>query len=227
MNTFGPLYCETPNAAATFPVEPWNAISSGVIVLFGLAALALVVRRTPRAIEFYVLCALLVVNGIGSILWHGLRERWALTLDVTPALIFLIVAVIVWARRVVPLWEIATAAAVLLALNYAMRTLDLGLRLPGRWGAMAPLVIAAGLWLVARSAATSVRAALTGGLALLSALAAFVFRSIDISVCAAVPMGTHFLWHVLLSAAAFLCLTTLVTLEARRPPAPLALSPRS
>ena len=174
-----------------------------------------------------MVCALLVVNGIGSILWHGLRERWALTLDVTPALIFLIVAVIVWARRVVPLWEIATAAAVLLALNYAMRTLDLGLRLPGRWGAMAPLVIAAGLWLVARSAATSVRAALTGGLALLSALAAFVFRSIDISVCAAVPMGTHFLWHVLLSAAAFLCLTTLVTLEARRPPAPLALSPRS
>jgi hypothetical protein len=90
MERFGPLYCETPETiSGVFPVEPANAISSGVIVLFGIASLLLVMRREPNAIVLYVACALLMVNGVGSILWHGLRTRWALTLDFVPALIFL------------------------------------------------------------------------------------------------------------------------------------------
>jgi len=100
MERFGPLYCETPETiTGVFPVEPANAISSGVIVLFGIAALVLVMRREPRAIVLYVACALLMLNGVGSILWHGLRTRWALTLDFMPALIFLLIVAFLWARR--------------------------------------------------------------------------------------------------------------------------------
>jgi hypothetical protein len=217
MNRFGPLYCETPEIAAAFPVEPWNAISSGVIVLWGLAALALVVRRTPRSMEFYALCALLILNGVGSILWHGLRERWALTLDVAPALIFVLLVAIGWARRVAPWWELAIAAAAIVALNVAVRTIDFGVRLPG-WAGMAPAIIVLALWLIARSSAISKTASLTGSFALLAALAALVFRSIDSIACGTLPMGSHFLWHVFLSTAAYLCMLTLVTLETAKAP---------
>jgi hypothetical protein len=217
MNNFGPQYCETPDLiTGIFPVEPANAFSSGVIVLFGIAALIHVIRRAPNSIELYALCALLIVNGVGSVLWHGLRTRWALTLDVTPALIFVVVVAILWARRVAPLWQIAAVGAGLVAFAFALRSIDLGMRLPGRWGAMAPVIVAAALWLIARSYAVSKTAALTGGLALVSALTALTLRSIDSRACEYVPMGTHFLWHIFLSAAAFLCVVTLVTLQPKR-----------
>lgn len=218
MARFGPQYCETPEEiTGIFPVEPANAISSGVIVLFGIAALVLTIRRAPRAIELYVLCVLLMVNGVGSILWHGLRERWALALDVTPALIFLLLMAIIWARRVAPWWQVGAAGVAYFAVTFALRQVDLGIRLPGRWAAMAiPIVITAS-WLIARSYAISRTAAVTGGLALVSALAALTFRTIDNAACETVPMGTHFLWHIFLSAAAFLSFWTIVTLGAARP----------
>lgn len=219
---FGPQYCETPAAiTGIFPVEPANAISSGIIVVFGLFALASVIRRTPNVISFYVLCVLLITNGLGSILWHGLRTRWALTLDVLPALVFVVAAIVLWARYVAPWREglLVTAGAVAFAL--VVRFADLPVR--GGWTMMAPFIITIAIWLIVRSYAVSKQAALTGALALTSAVAALTFRSIDASMCEAVPMGTHFLWHVFLSAAAFLCMQALITLETnRRSTAPAA-----
>jgi hypothetical protein len=209
---FGPQYCETPDAiTGIFPVEPANAISSGIIVVFGLFALASVIRRTPNALSFYALCALLITNGVGSILWHGLRTRWALTLDVLPALIFVVGAIILWARYVASWREglLVTAGGIVLAL--IVRFADLPVR--GGWTMMAPFIITIAIWLIARTYSQSKKAALTGALALTSALAALTFRSIDGSMCDTVPMGTHFLWHVFLSAAAFMCLQALITLE--------------
>jgi len=214
MARFGPQYCETPEEiTGIFPVEPANAISSGVIVLFGIAALILTIRRAPRAIELYVLCALLMVNGVGSVLWHGLRERWALTLDVAPALIFLLMVAIVWARRVAPWWQVGAAAGAYVTLTFALRQVDLGVRLPGRWAAMAIPIVITALWLIARSFAISRTAGLTGGLALLSAATALTFRTIDSEACAWLPMGSHFLWHIFLSAAAFLSLLTILIID--------------
>ncbi|MGP9819476.1 ceramidase domain-containing protein [Salinarimonas sp. NSM] len=49
----------------------------------------------------------------------------------------------------------------------------------------------------------------TAGTALLVAAATFalslVFRSIDVAVCGWLPLGTHFLWHVLNAVVLFLC----------------------
>jgi len=217
MERFGPLYCETPETiTGLFPVEPWNAISSGVIVLFGIASLVLVAQRSPRAWELYVACALLILNGVGSILWHGLRTRWALNLDVLPALAFVLLISFVWAWRVAPLWQAAAVGAALLLSPVVVRLLDLGSRWPLRFGVIALVIVAMALWLIVRSARVSRSAALTGGAALLSAVAALTFRSIDAQACETVGMGSHFLWHIFLSAAAFLCVVTVVTLDGKR-----------
>lgn len=216
MERFGPQYCETPETFISFPVEPANAISSGVIVLFGIAALVLVVQRSPRAIELYVACALLMLNGIGSILWHGLRTRWALTLDVMPALVFVLLVALVWARRVGPWWQVAAIGGALVLAPLAVQFLDLGSRWPLRFGMMAFVIVGLALWLIARSFAVSRTAGWTGAAALLSAVAALTFRSLDSAACASIGMGTHFLWHMFLSAGAFLCLLTILTLDATR-----------
>ncbi|NOT42041.1 MAG: hypothetical protein HOP13_16310 [Alphaproteobacteria bacterium] len=224
MERFGPTYCETPETiTGIFPVEPANAISSGVIVLFGLLALFQVMRRSPRSIELYVLCALLITNGVGSILWHGLRTRWSLTLDFLPAAIFVLVMAIIWARRVAPWQQVALAFGAFLATLIALRFVDLGLPIPGRMAASAIAIVGLAVWLIARSAAVSRDAAMLGGAALISALTALTFRSADAWACETFGTGSHFLWHVFLSAGAYLSLLTIMKLRETGPqPKPLA-----
>jgi hypothetical protein len=214
--TFGPIYCETLSAtSASFPVEPMNTISNGVIVMFGLAALYLVVKRAPRAVDLYVLCALLIATGIGSGIWHGFRNREALFWEVQSGLFFLFALVFFWARR---LWSYL-GAALFLGLFYAgfaysreyWNSTIFGFEVQ-RWVAIAPIVILAGIALITQTYMHSKRAAFYSSVALSSALVALSFRTMDLTVCAYIPFGTHFLWHSFLSAGGFLGILALLEL---------------
>jgi hypothetical protein len=218
--TFGPIYCETLSAtSAAFPIEPMNTISNGVIVLFGMLSLYFTVKRSPRAVDLYVLSALLIVTGIGSGIWHGFRDRGALFFEVQSGLFFLFAFVFFWARR---LWSYA-GAALFLALFFGgfavsrefWDTTMFGIPLQ-RWVALAPVVILAGIALIVGSYTISRRAAAYGGGALVLAILALTFRTIDLSVCSAIPFGTHFLWHSFLSAAGCLGVLGLIALPAAR-----------
>jgi len=218
--SFGPIYCETLSATSTgFPVEPMNTISNGVIVFFGLLSLYFTVKRAPRAVDLYVLSALLIITGVGSGIWHGFRDRDALFFEVQSGLLFLFAFIFFWARR---LWSNA-GAGLFLALFFGGFVLSrtmwdttmFGIPMQ-RWVALAPVVIFAGLALIAGSYAISRRAAAYGGGALVLAIVALTFRTVDLSVCSAMPIGTHFLWHAFLSAAGCLGVLGLIALPAAR-----------
>jgi len=209
MPVFGPIYCETLRFAGFFPAEPVNTFSNFAI-LFGIAAFFLVAKRAPRAFDLYVLSALLLANGAGSFLWHGTRTAWALTADVWPGLIFLLALMFFWARRLLPVWQAAALLAGFYVLSQFLRNVDF---IPyGRWASMAPAVLLFGGWLVARTAAHSREAAFLGTASIASALLALFFRTVDQAACAYISFGTHFLWHILLSGAAFLGIRMLVIL---------------
>ena len=212
MQPFGPHYCETPALIdGIFPVEPWNAISSFVIVLYGLLTLWLTFRLRPPPWMLLLLGSLLVLNGAGSVLWHGLRTRWALTLDVLPALILVALAAFLWARKVAPLWQVLVMLAILIGTPFLARYIDLGI--PGGWAILrGGVIVIAGIWLVARTVPVNRGAALTGGLALVAALVALTARSLDAQACAHIEQGSHFLWHIFLSTAAFCLMVTLMRL---------------
>jgi len=217
---FGPIYCETLSASSIgFPVEPMNTVSNGVIVLFGLLSLYVTVKRTPWAVDLYILAALLIITGIGSGIWHGLRDRDALFFEVQSGLFFLFAFAFFWARR---LWSVPGAfvfftlffAGFLASRNYWDGAI-FGMPVQ-RWVALAPVVILAGIALIVQSYAYSRRAAAYGGAALSLAIVALVFRTVDRSVCDMIPFGTHFLWHSFLSAAGFVGVLTLIEVPARR-----------
>lgn len=212
MQPFGPQYCETPALIdGIFPVEPWNAISSFVIVLYGLLTLWLTFRLRPPPWMLLLLGSLLVLNGAGSVLWHGLRTRWALQLDVLPALILVALAAFLWARKVAPLWQVLVMLAVLIGTPFLARYIDLGL--PGGWAILrGGVIVIAGIWLVARTVPVNRGAAVTGALALVFALVALTARSLDAQACAHIEQGSHFLWHIFLSTAAFCLMVTLMRL---------------
>jgi len=50
-------------------------------------------------------------------------------------------------------------------------------------------------------------------LTVIVAVVAFIFRTADLSVCGLIPFGTHFLWHIFLSGAAYLAILFLVTAD--------------
>jgi hypothetical protein len=210
-NFGGPVYCETPVGVleAAFPAELWNTYSNLAIIFFGIAGLILTTRRAPRAADLYILCLLLIVNGVGSFLWHGTRLRWALTLDVTPGLIFLLALVFFWARRV---WNGWIAGAFLGSFFFAVQYLRGTGFGYGRWASMAPAIILFGALLILRTVSMSRMAALYGTTAIASAMLALTFRTIDGDMCATIPFGTHFLWHIFLSAGAFMGIMALITL---------------
>ena len=217
MPPFGPIYCETPSMIGPgFPAEPWNTYSSFLIVIFGLISLAFVARRTPRAYDLYALCVLLILNGVGSSLWHGLRTRWALTFDVLPALVFLVAFIFLWSRRISPLWQSLLVVVGFFLIQAGQRYLGINLAGIGIWVALAPAVILVALWLILRTAPLSTPAAVFGGATLAIGLVALLFRTIDRQACPYLPAGTHFLWHILLSSAAFLGLVALTILSRPR-----------
>ena len=211
MPTFGPIYCETPAfLSGTFPAEPINAFSN-IAILVALAALYTVVRRSPRAYDLYFLCFLLFANGIGSLLWHGLRTRWALQVDVWPAVLFLLMLFLFGARRLFPIW----AAFLIFAGFYVSVRIfeEIDIIPYGRWASIAPPVILLGGWLTLRTYSHSKRAALFCSIGLVVAFTGLFFRTIDGAACAHIPFGTHFLWHMLTATGAFLGMMALIELS--------------
>jgi hypothetical protein len=148
---------------------------------------------------------------------------WALAFDVLPGLFFLFGVSFCWARR---LWS--ALAATLLCGAFFLAALISGVLVAGapRWVGLAPAVVATGLLLIGQTAMRSRQAALWGAGALAGTLTALAFRTIELDVCAYIPFGTHFLWHIFNSGGAFMGVIALVTLQdavtARRPPAPAA-----
>jgi hypothetical protein len=212
---YGPQYCETPLgiSAVSFPVEPFNTWSNLTIILFALVGFAIVSRRAPKSIDLYILCALLLATGIGSFFFHGLREWWALRLDVWAGVLFLMSLFFLWGRRVMPLWQ---AVILFVAFFLVTRYFDEINLIPyGRWASMMPAVLLFGGYLIYRSAAFSTRSVYLGCVAIGSTLLALTFRTldrlaVDQAACDIFPIGTHFLWHGFLSAGAFLGMLAMI-----------------
>jgi len=216
----GPTYCETLSAlnatSVAFPIEPANTVSNGVIVLFGLAALYFVAKRTPRAYDLYVVAALLVACGIGSGLWHGLRDGSALFWEVRAGLFFLLGLAICWSRRLwSPLGAVLFVVAFVVTFQYSREYLSI----PGqRWVAAAPSVILFGSILATQTVMRSKKAALLGLAAMALSLTALGFRTYDMTVCDSFPMGTHWLWHIFNSAGGFTAMLAIITLQTQGAP---------
>lgn len=209
----GPIYCETPLAAFSFPAEPVNFITNAVIVGFGLVALYLVYRQRG-SIDVWALATLLTLTGIGSFLWHGLRTPLSLTLDVLPGLLFLLLFVFVWARRVWGVYRSLLFLGAFLAATIVLSYLT-QLIIPYRGppvGVVLAVLGSAGC-LIYQTRAHYGALAWWGGASIALALVAYFFRSIDLYTCDVVPFGTHFLWHIFLSASAFVSIYMVLRID--------------
>jgi hypothetical protein len=217
----GPIYCETGHPWFGI-AEPVNFATNAFIIVAALLAARLIAQSPQRSSAgLWLLVVLLFSTGIGSFLWHGLRTPFTLALDTWSGILFLLALIWLWLGalygRVVGLFGTVGFVAA------AFGSLVLSFRLmPASDPTLRPLmllpffltVIAAGTGLVAatrRKAGTA--AAGLGTAALVCGLIAAVGRSVDLPLCRAIPFGTHFVWHMFLSLAAYLSIVMLVRLK--------------
>ncbi|WP_116086686.1 ceramidase domain-containing protein [Tropicimonas sp. IMCC34011] len=179
--------------------EPLNAITNAAFIL-----VALVMWRrsagqgTPLAL---MLSLVLLAIGIGSALFHTFATQWASVADTTPILVFILLYVFAanlhfWRM---PVWaaSIGTAAFVPYAALLAWVFYQLPFFSVSAPYWPVPLLIAAYAILL-RNRDRALARGLGIGAALLTL--SLVARSLDAPLCASIPIGTHWLWHLLNAA---------------------------
>lgn len=186
-------YCERTDPS--FWAEPVNALTNAAFLIASVAAF--LHWRRAGAHDWPALALIVVagVVGVGSFLFHTIATRGAALADVIPIAMFIYGYLLLALRRFVKLgWPAAltTLAAFAVGSHAFEAALPRGF-LNGSGGylpALAAMLIVGGL---ARYTAA--------GRGVLCAAAVFavslVFRIVDHDVCAAFPLGTHFVWHTL------------------------------
>lgn len=185
-------YCE--RLGPGYWAEPANALSNLAFVLVAL----LVGRRAKGQPMARALAAVLAVIGVGSWLFHTHANRLTGLTDVLPILGFILLYLFAASRDFLGLKPWQAGLATLAFLPYAALTVPMWSRVPGLgssagYAPVPVLILVYALLLRRRAPATARGLALGAGMLTVSIL----FRSLDAPLCPALPLGTHFLWHVL------------------------------
>ncbi|MEM9249091.1 MAG: hypothetical protein AAGB05_10375 [Pseudomonadota bacterium] len=194
----GSIYCERLDPS--FWAEPVNAVSNLAFLIAALWMWHRIARFGAGDARDLarVLCGLLAGTGIGSFLWHTFAVDWAVFIDVAFIALFSLTYIYAANRRYWGLGRGAAGLGTLAFLPYAAVVGPAFAQLPFfeisfYYWPLPLLIFAYGLGLWRRRPETG--RGLVIGAALLCV--SLFFRSIDEAVCDVVPVGTHFIWHVL------------------------------
>lgn len=189
------LYCERLGPGLW--AEPLNAITNvAFLVAGGLLVAAL--RRADAAVRrdaaVVALIVLVFVIGLGSGLFHLFATRWAVLADIIPIALFILLYIYLALRRLValPLWACWLGVAIVLLLTVGP-PLGFGFSISTYGVALAAMLGVGGFLHFARRHPAGPGILVAAGLFGLS----LAFRTADLPLCAALPIGTHFLWHIL------------------------------
>lgn len=193
-------YCE--RLAPDFWAEPLNAVTNAAFIV--AASYGLVLWRLAGGRDWPALWLIAVTSivGTGSFLFHTFANRWSLLADVLPIAVFIYSYFLLALRRYLRLGLIASVLATVFFVAFNMSfdriwfALLPGVTLNGSVG-----YIPAALALLTVGSLCLHLNLRRPGRALLFAAGVFTlslgFRSADNSLCSSLPIGTHFLWHVL------------------------------
>lgn len=200
-------YCE--RLGPGFWDEPLNAVSNLAFAIAAIAAWILVQRAGPgpRRWSIWTLPVLIFLIFLGSAAYHTTATRWGAIADTGFIAVYLLYYIVLFATLFwsAP-WRMAWLAApvfigftILVALGADV----VGLPGPGLY--LSALIALLGLGgSLAWSKLPEVRpyGLRYAGIGLLFAVS-LTFRTLDRSLCDSVPIGTHFLWHVLNACVLF------------------------
>lgn len=185
-------YCERTGPG--YWSEPINAITNAAFLIAAL----IMWRRSQGVPLARLLCAILFAIGVGSWLFHTRATVWTSLADTVPINLFILTYLFAANLRFWhwPVWGAVLGTAAFIP--YAMALTPLFHALPfftiSDYYWPVPLLIGAYALSLRRRAPATARGLALGAAILVLSL---IFRSLDGMLCTVVPMGTHWLWHVL------------------------------
>jgi len=206
------IYCE--RLSADFWAEPVNALTNLAFVVAAISGWRLYRQHPSAAPASAWLVVVVAMIGVGSFLFHTFATAWAVAADVLPILVFQIGYLWVYGRQVIQ-WRRTTGLVVVVLFVTTILV-------SGQFGEIAngSLAYAPAAAVLAWLAIFHTRTAQSSPHTLLMATVLFLlsltFRTLDEALCAAVPLGTHFLWHLLNSVVLYLAMRGLIVESAAR-----------
>ncbi len=193
--------------------EPLNALSNIAFFLAAWAAwtAARRVGATSRGID--VLVALILTIGIGSTLYHTFATSWARLMDIVPIALFQIAYLWIYGRSVIGLGRTPVAIFLVVFVIAAWLGRQAPQVLNGSlyYAPALTLSVALGLYHFRTQTERRFDLLVSGG----AFIVALLFRTIDRAVCPVFPLGTHFVWHLLIPVVAYLYVRALLPAGAR------------
>jgi len=215
MYLFDPIsnYCERTSPALW--AEPLNAVSN--IAFFVAAWLLYKSYKSGQCNgrEVALLIFLVALIGLGSTLFHTFANKLTEIADVVPIGLFVFYYLWVTLRRLVELSRLQTGitlvvfALAAIAMSHIpnpyrfngsisyfpcwVAIFIVGWYLKHRQHPSAPLIMRAACWLAL----------------------SLTFRSLDFVLCAALPIGTHFLWHSINGLVLYLLTSAIIRVQCR------------
>ena len=185
-------YCERTDPGLWS--EPLNAVTN---LAFLLAAIVMW-RRTPGLPGAMVLCAILFAIGIGSALFHTFATAWAAAADTIPIGLFILTYIFLLHRDLLGLRRLWALGAVVAFFPYAALMVPVLNTVPflaiSNFYWTVPILLALYALGLARTRPALARGLATGAAILTLSI---TLRSLDETLCEAVPIGTHLWWHLL------------------------------
>ncbi|WP_425091939.1 ceramidase domain-containing protein [Tropicimonas sp. S265A] len=187
-------YCERTDPS--YWSEPVNAVTN---LAFVVAAYVMWRRVRGQNMPLAVtLCALLAAIGIGSYLFHTHAQVWAAIADVTPIVLFSLTYIFAANRTYWgwSLWAAALGTAAYIPYSALLTPVFEALPFFSISSFYWPLPVLIGAYAVLlrnRDPRTAWGLAIGAAILCVSLTA----RSIDEPLCMNLPLGTHFLWHIL------------------------------
>jgi len=212
------LYCERTQAGLW--EEPLNAATNLAFIVAGLTALGLYRRqavvRSAAHWDFVLLIVLLFTIGLGSVVWHMQPTGVTVWADVIPILLFMNVYLLSLFYR-----EFGVNWRELLLVFTVFQVMTFGNLLAVPRDVLNGSLFYAPAWLTLVGVASYMHATkhpLRGGLTAAAGIftASLVFRTVDRGICQWVPLGTHFVWHLLNAWLLYVLVSALISEEAKR-----------
>lgn len=193
------LYCERVGPA--FWAEPVNALTNVAFLIAAWAAFVLWRREGRGDPAILALIVVATAVGLGSFAFHTLATRGAMLLDVGPIGIFIYGYFLLAIRRFLKApWPIALALLVgFIVLSMGLASVVPRTTLNGAAGYLPALAALVVLGLMMRERPAGRAMLLAAGLF----TASLILRIVDLDVCGTLPVGTHFLWHILNAAVIY------------------------